>query len=86
MLRYSEEYCWGHGQGLPRSHRRNGVAERGVSDRAATLDLTMMVAAGAIERTLGEWQALLDMAGFKIERIETYTVSLNDSIIVATPK
>ena len=58
----------------------------GVSDRAATLDLTMMVAAGAIERTLGEWQALLDMAGFKIERIETYTVSLNDSIIVATPK
>ena len=58
----------------------------GVSDRATILDLTMMVALGSIERTLAEWQALLDMAGFKILRIETYTVSLNDSIIVIVPK
>ena len=53
---------------------------------ATTLDLTMMSAMGAKERTDEQWRALIDEAGLKILNIVTYTASLNDSIIVVVPK
>ena len=57
-----------------------------VNTQASSIDLTMMSALGSRERTIAEWQALMDQAGYQIKRVETYTRSLGDSIIVAVPK
>jgi len=53
---------------------------------ATQIDLAMMSAMGAKERTDEQWRALIDKAGLKIVNIVTYTPSLNDSIIMAIPK
>ena len=54
--------------------------------RAAQLDLTMMAALAAMERTNDQWYRLLDSAGLKILKIEAYNVTSQDSIIVTVPK
>jgi len=53
---------------------------------ATQIDLTMMSAMGAKERTDEQWRALIDEAGLKIVNIFTYTPLINDSIIVTVPK
>lgn len=54
--------------------------------QATQLDLTMMVGLASAERTREQWYQLLDSAGLKIVKIYTYTISLQDSIIVVVPK
>lgn len=54
--------------------------------QATQLDLTMMIALASVERTKEQWYQLLDSAGLKIVKINTYTISLQDSIIVVVPK
>ncbi|KAH6652311.1 o-methyltransferas-like protein [Truncatella angustata] len=58
----------------------------GVTWEATTIDLTMMSSLGSRERTLKEWRALLDSAGLKIQRIDTYTPRRHDSIIQVARK
>ncbi|KAI1848708.1 hypothetical protein JX266_005567 [Neoarthrinium moseri] len=58
----------------------------GVPWEAATIDLTMMSSLGSRERTLKEWYALLDAAGLKALRIDTYTPRRQDSIIQVVQK
>ncbi|KAI0147249.1 S-adenosyl-L-methionine-dependent methyltransferase [Xylariaceae sp. FL1272] len=53
---------------------------------ATTIDLTMMASLGARERTLSEWHSLLDVAGLKALRIDTYMARRQDSIIQAIRK
>ena len=58
----------------------------GVHWQATQQDITMMSALGSMERTKEQWYALIDSAGLQISKIYTYTLSLQDSIIVAIPK
>ncbi|KAL9045235.1 MAG: hypothetical protein Q9214_001696 [Letrouitia sp. 1 TL-2023] len=53
---------------------------------AATLDMMVMSALAAMERSEKQWQSLLDAAGLKIQDIYVYTEEFRDSIIVAVPK
>ncbi|MCJ1261206.1 hypothetical protein MMC22_001070 [Lobaria immixta] len=53
---------------------------------ATQLDLTMMAGLASVERTKEQWYHLLDSAGLKIVKIYTYTISLQESIIVVVPK
>ncbi|KAL7619656.1 hypothetical protein AAE478_010197 [Parahypoxylon ruwenzoriense] len=62
------------------------LPNEGVSREAATLDLLMMASLGARERTVAEWHALLDAAGLRVQRIDTYMPRRQDSIIQAVPK
>lgn len=54
--------------------------------QATQLDLNMMVAFAAMERTKEQWYHLLDSVGLKIMKIDTYNVSLQHSIIATVPK
>lgn len=49
--------------------------------QAMQLDMIMMVALAARERTLEQWKQLIAAAGLKIKQIYTYTHSLRDSVI-----
>jgi hypothetical protein len=62
------------------------LSNKGVPWQATQIDLTMMSALAAQERTIEQWYALLDRAGLKIVEIQTYEPALQDSIIVAVPK
>ncbi|KAL4894319.1 S-adenosyl-L-methionine-dependent methyltransferase [Aspergillus ambiguus] len=55
----------------------------GVHWQQAQLDMLMMAALGARERTQEQWNKLLQSAGLKINKVYTYTESLKDSIIEA---
>lgn len=46
-------------------------------------DLQMMMMFGAVERTEGEWRALMNRAGLKIIDIKTYADVERSSIIFA---
>lgn len=50
--------------------------------QAAQMDLTMMAALGAKERTREEWNSLIESAGLKILQVHTYTPTLQNSVIV----
>jgi len=52
--------------------------------QAAQIDITMMAALSAKERTHEQWHALIAAAGLKVDNIIQYTPILNDSIIVVT--
>ncbi len=54
--------------------------------QATQLDITLMASLASVERTKAQWLTLLERAGLKVVNIYTYTVSLQDSIIVAAPK
>ena len=62
------------------------IPVQGAHWQATQLDLTMMAALAAIERTEKQWRLLLDRAGLTIKQICTYTPERRDSIIVAVPK
>ncbi|PWY91774.1 S-adenosyl-L-methionine-dependent methyltransferase [Aspergillus sclerotioniger CBS 115572] len=53
----------------------------GVHWQQAQLDMLMMAALGARERTQEQWTELFQSAGLKINQVHTYTESLKDSII-----
>ena len=62
------------------------IPNQGAHWRQTQLDLAMMAALAAIERTERQWYSMLDAAGLKVSQIYTYTPELRDSIIVAVPK
>lgn len=55
----------------------------GIHWQATQLDMAMMTGMAAGERTKEQWYALLESVGLKINKIWTYTTSLQDSIIEA---
>lgn len=57
------------------------LPDTGAHWQATQLDMLMMVALAARERTHAQWEELIKSAGFKINRIYQYTSSLGDSII-----
>ncbi|RYC57304.1 hypothetical protein CHU98_g8899 [Xylaria longipes] len=62
------------------------LPDGGVSWEATTIDLTLMASFGSRERTTAQWHALLDTAGLKVLRIDTYHDRRRDSIIQAIAK
>ena len=62
------------------------LPEQGVPWEATTLDIGMMASLGACQRTNKEWHALLDAAGLRILRIDTYLPRTFESIIQAVAK
>ena len=58
----------------------------GVHWQATQVDLTMMCALAAVERTEEHWRALLDSVGLKIDKIFVHKPSVHESVIVAVPK
>ena len=62
------------------------IPAQGAHWRATQLDLTMMTCLAGIERTMAQWEKLLDDAGLKITQVKTYTEDLKDSIILAVLK
>ena len=62
------------------------VPDSGVHWQATNLDMQMLCSLAAIERTRSQWYELLESAGLTILKIHTYTISLQDSVIVAVPK
>lgn len=58
----------------------------GVYWQTTQVDLTMMSALAARERTHEDWLALLDSAGLKIADIHVYTPAVHESVITAVPK
>jgi demethylsterigmatocystin 6-O-methyltransferase len=61
------------------------VPDSGAHWQATQLDLTMMTALASMERTKEQWYVLMEKAGLKINKIYTYTTSLQDSIIECAP-
>ncbi|KAI8632432.1 S-adenosyl-L-methionine-dependent methyltransferase [Xylariaceae sp. FL1651] len=57
------------------------LPDSGVPWEATTIDLTIMSSLGSRERTTAEWHALLDAAGLKALRTDTYMARRQDSII-----
>ncbi|KAH8689511.1 O-methyl transferase B [Talaromyces proteolyticus] len=53
--------------------------------QATQIDITMMSALASRERTVEAWSELMQKAGLKINRIYTYTESLQDSILEVVP-
>lgn len=61
------------------------IPNSGAHWHATQIDLIMMTSLGSLERTKEQWYELLEKAGLKINRIYTYTTSLQDSIIECVP-
>ena len=61
------------------------LPDYGAPWQATQLDMTMMSALAAIERTSKEWLELFDLAGLKSNGMYTYTNSLQDTIIALVP-
>lgn len=57
----------------------------GITLTAAQIDITMMCALAATERTEGQWRQMIDSAGLMIEKIWT-KVQEDESIMVLVPK
>ena len=57
----------------------------GITLTAAQIDITMMCALAATERTEGQWRQMMDSAGLIIEKIWT-KVQEDESIMVLVPK
>lgn len=61
------------------------LPNKGVHRHAAMLDIAMIAQTGSLERTINQWNALLDQGGCKILDIFTYSEEY-DSILVVAPK
>ena len=61
------------------------LPDSGAHWQATQIDMIMMTSLASQERTREQWYALLEKAGLKINKIYTYTTSLQDSIIEAVP-
>lgn len=57
------------------------LPKTGAHWQATQLDMLMMTALAACERTETQWEALISSAGLKIKKVYPYTTSLNDCII-----
>jgi len=53
---------------------------------AAQIDINMMAHLASMERTVVQWQKLLDAAGLRIKGIHAYSEYVGESVIVAVPK
>ncbi|KAK3390881.1 S-adenosyl-L-methionine-dependent methyltransferase [Podospora didyma] len=62
------------------------IPKVGATATATHIDMTMMSALAATERTERQWDALLDKSGMKIIQKSTFEPSRAQSIIVAVPK
>jgi hypothetical protein len=62
------------------------VPDTGADAWVAGQDLNMMLLFGGMERTRGEWAALLDRAGLRMVEVKTYVPVRGSSIIVAELK
>ncbi|KAM0134956.1 hypothetical protein ACHAO1_005389 [Botrytis cinerea] len=58
----------------------------GTNHQAMSIDITMMAALSAMERTQNQWEKVLDSAGLKVLKTYTYTESLRDSVQVVVAK
>ncbi|CAI7614810.1 unnamed protein product [Penicillium glandicola] len=61
------------------------IPNSGAHWQATQIDMVMMTTLAALERTKEQWYELLEKAGLKINKIYTYTTSLQDSIIECVP-
>ncbi|KAL1867741.1 hypothetical protein VTK73DRAFT_4026 [Phialemonium thermophilum] len=59
------------------------LPDQGVHWQAAQLDVIMMALLAGRERTLEQWQALLEGTGLEVREVHTYTDSLHDSVVEA---
>ena len=62
------------------------LPNKGINWQQGQLDIAMMAALAARERSRGDWESLLDAAGLKIAKVFTYVQELSDSIMVLVPK
>jgi hypothetical protein len=62
------------------------LPEKGSPWRATQLDMTMLAALAAMERSENQWYELLEKAGLDVIKIWKYTEECDDCIIVAKPK
>ena len=58
------------------------LPDQGTLWQAAQMDLTMMAALGAKERSRAEWNTLIGSAGLKILEVYPYTPTLQNSVLV----
>ncbi|KAF1993495.1 S-adenosyl-L-methionine-dependent methyltransferase [Amniculicola lignicola CBS 123094] len=61
------------------------LPKKGASWRATQMDMTMLAAVAAMERSENQWYGLLNEAGLEIVKIWKYTEECDDCIIVAKP-
>ncbi len=61
------------------------LLDKGINPAAAQLDIIMICALAATERTEWQWQAVMDAVGLVIEKIWTKLQEV-ESIIVLVPK
>jgi demethylsterigmatocystin 6-O-methyltransferase len=59
---------------------------KGVPWQACQIDLTMMVAGAAMERTEAQWQNLLDSVGLKVVTRLVYTLGVYETVTAVVPK
>jgi hypothetical protein len=57
------------------------LPERGVNANAAAIDMTMMTAVAAMERTEAQWSETLKAAGLEIVRVYTYNPLYYESVM-----
>lgn len=57
----------------------------GAHAESTTIDIIMMSSLGSIERTLDHWKTLLQNAGYRVKRVDTYFPRRQNSIIQAIP-
>ncbi|MCJ1311796.1 hypothetical protein MMC25_005469 [Agyrium rufum] len=62
------------------------LPDTGTHWQATQVDITMMCAFAAMERTQTEWKALLESVGLEIVNRYVYTSGSNESVTVAVPK
>ena len=61
------------------------IPAKGASIAQMNFDITMLAAAGAMERSEGQWRELLESVGLRIRDIWIYDKGMNNGLIVAAP-
>jgi len=59
------------------------LPERDATAQGAQHDIEVMICVGGIERTKGQWEALLNSAGLKMYEVVNYDTDFEDSVIIA---
>ena len=59
---------------------------KGVGWQVTNLDLTMLCAGAAVERTELQWQELFDSVGLKIAARTVFNAALNETITAVVPR
>lgn len=62
------------------------LPNHGTHWQAAQRDIHLMANMAGMERGVEQWFVMLDAAGLKLQDVQSYTVELRKSIIVAVPK